>query len=482
MKAILARISFPSLTIRRLVALWSVSVLLAWGGMVGGWFVARSRLSAINSRVALDARALDAAHELESDVYAELYHDLLWKTTGQSMYKQEEERYLLAAEQIASDLSPYITTEQEGRLAAEIQADIHTLRKQSQSLTPTSPQDESQLANLLSAANHFDAQNEIDLQESLHAANAVAGEVSNWAIALSLGTAGLLFTGSLIVISRVVRPALALTNSARDFGQGDFSARAAVMHDDELGSLARTINNMAGDIANREQERLRFVAMVVHDLKNPVLAIEMAARMLRQSWNDEQERDLCLDGITEEAKRLRSIIRDLTDDVQISSGQFTVNKARVDLCELVRRLIQAQAQAFADHQVVVESVEACTVLGDADRLERVVQNLVSNAVKYSPRDTQVVVRIERRDPFAVLAVCDEGPGISREDLKVIFQPFGRGRSADRLAEGTGMGLYAVKQIIEAHDGEITVQSAPGRGTTFQIKIPLATERALEPQT
>jgi len=482
MKAMRARIFVPSLTIRRLVAFWSASVLLAWAVMVGGWFVARGKLSVIDSRVNQDARALQAAHELESDVFTERYENLLWKTTGQSTYKQEQEKYLQAAERIAADLSPYITTAEEGELARQIQTDMQTLREQSQSPAPTSSQNAAQLDDLLSAVSLFDAQNEADLQGSLHAADIVAGEVSDGALVLSLGTAGLLFVGSFIVVNRVVRPALALTKSARDFGQGDFSARAAIMHDDEMGSLARTINNMADDIANRERERLRFVAMVVHDLKNPVLAIEMAARMLRESWNDEQQRDLCLDGITEEAKRLRTIIRDLTDDVQVSSGRFAVNKARVDLCALVRRLVEAQGQAFADHRVIVESVEACTVLGDADRLERVVQNLVSNAVKYSPRDTRVAVRIERNESFAVLEVCDEGPGISQEDLKVIFQPFGRGRSADRLAEGTGMGLYVVKQIVEAHDGQITIQSTPGHGTTFRIKLPLATERALEPQT
>ena len=482
MKVILASIFFPSLTIRTLVALWAASVFLAWAGLVGGWFVARSRLSAIDSRVALDANALQAAHELESDVFVERYENLLWRTTGQSAYKQEQEKYLRAAEQIAAHLSPYITTEEEGRLAVQIQADMHTLREQSQSPTPTPSRDEPQLDNLLSAVTLFDARNEADLQESLHAADAVAREVSNWALALSASTAVLMAVGSLTVINRVVRPALALTASAHDFGRGDFSARAAILHEDELGSLARTFNNMADGIADREKDRLQFVAMVVHDLKNPVLAIEMAARMLCQSWSNGQERDLCLDGITEEAKRLRSIIRDLTDDVQVSSGRFAVNKARVDLGKLVRRLIQAQAKAFADHQVIVESAEACIVLGDADRLERVVQNLVSNAVKYSPRGTRVVVRVEKKESFAVLAVCDEGPGISQEDLKVIFQPFGRGRSADRLAEGTGMGLYVVKRIVEAHDGQITIQSTPGQGTTFQIKLPLATEGVLEPRT
>ncbi len=266
----------------------------------------------------------------------------------------------------------------------------------------------------------------------------------------------------------------------RNFGQGNPSARAAVLHDDELGALARTFNNMADDIANREKDRLQFVAMVVHDLKNPALAIDFGARMLRESLGsgqatEPQEIASMLDDISEEAKRLRTIIRDLTDDIQVASGRFSVNKERVDLCTLVRRLIQSQAQAFAGHRIVVENGQPCTVLGDADRLERVVQNLVSNAVKYSPPNTQVTVRIEKKEPFVLLAVSDQGRGISAEDQKILFQPFGRGRSADRLAEGSGMGLYVVKQIIEAHGGQIAVQSEPGRGTTFQIKLPLAAE-------
>jgi signal transduction histidine kinase len=97
---------------------------------------------------------------------------------------------------------------------------------------------------------------------------------------------------------------------------------------------------------------------------------------------------------------------------------------------------------------------------------------VSNAVKYSPPGTRVTLRVEKEDAEAVLTVRDQGPGIPPEDLKVLFQPFGRGRSANTLAEGTGMGLYVVKQIVEAHDGQIDVQSTPGHGATFEIKLPL----------
>jgi len=478
MKAGLTGTPFRSLSIRTLVVLWAGSLFLAWAGLIGGWLVAKSKLAGINQRVTLDAEAMNAAHDLASDVLTERYDDLLWKATNQSIYKQEREQYLQMAEQIAANLGRYVTSDQERDTAVLIEREMNTLREQSQSSTLAPSQSEPQLANLFSALRAFDAQNEVDLQESIRAADALGRDVSDWALAFSLGTAVLLFTGSFSVISRVVRPALALITSTQDFGRGDFSARAAVLHEDELGLLARTFNNMADDIANREKDRLQFVAMVVHDLKNPALAIDLGARMLRESWGDRQapkpqEIASVLDEISQEAKRLRTIIRDLTDDIQVTSGRFSVNKAKIDLCALVHRLIQSQAQAFADHQIIIEDGQVCTVLGDADRLERVVQNLVSNAVKYSPPNTQVTVRIEKREPFALLAVRDQGRGISAEDQKILFQPFGRGRSAERLVEGSGMGLYVVKQIIEAHGGEITVQSEPGQGTTFQIKLPLA---------
>ncbi len=180
-----------------------------------------------------------------------------------------------------------------------------------------------------------------------------------------------------------------------------------------------------------------------------------------------------LDAIDADVKCLRGIVRDLTEDVQVASGRFAVRKDLIELTTLVRELVQTQAQTFSSHEIVLQTDGECLVLGDTARLARVVQNLVSNAVKYSTRGQRVTVRIETRDQFAVLSVSDEGPGICEEDLRVIFQPFGRGRSADALAEGAGMGLYIVKRIVEAHGGRIEVQSQPGHGSTFRVNLPLA---------
>jgi len=244
------------------------------------------------------------------------------------------------------------------------------------------------------------------------------------------------------------------------------------VHDDELGTLARTFNNMAGDIADREKDRLQFVAMVVHDLKNPILAIDMATRVLGPSHATEEERRSYLDAIRQEVKRLRGTIRDLTDDIQVVNGRFSIRKTEMDLGMLVRQFVQAQRNTFATHEILVETDEDCTVQADADRINRVLMNLVSNAVKYSPRGTRVTLRVYKSDSQATLAISDQGPGIAKEDLQVLFQPFGRGRSAHTLAEGTGIGLYVVKQMVEAHDGRIEVHNEPGRGATFEIRLPL----------
>jgi signal transduction histidine kinase len=230
---------------------------------------------------------------------------------------------------------------------------------------------------------------------------------------------------------------------------------------------------MAHDIADREKDRLQFVAMVVHDLKNPMLAIDMAVRMLFAAQTTEQQRRSYLEGIRAEVARVRGIIRDLTDDIQVVNGRFSIRKADIDLSALVQRFVERQSRPFADHEITGNTNGACIIQGDAERIERVLTNLVSNAVKYSPPNTRVALQVEKKGSWAVLTVSDQGPGIAKEDLQVLFQPFGRGRSAHSLAEGTGMGPYVVKQIIEAHDGTIEIRSEPGRGVTCEIQLPLA---------
>jgi signal transduction histidine kinase len=456
-----------------LVVLWAGGVLLTWFILVAGWFVARSQLSRIGNQLFEDIRGLDATRRLESVFLNYRHDDLLWHATGQDQYRRRGEVYLATAEQIARDFTPYIGTSEERELWVAIKEKLRAFREQSKLTPPMLAEDEIQATtDLLALVHDFEMENKDQMEASIKAAIHVRETITSGAIVLSILTALLLSVGALSLMRRIVRPTLALTNAAKTFGQGDLSAKTVVLYDDEMGALARTFNNMAGDIADREKDRLQFVAMVVHDLKNPVLAIEMATRVLGGSNATEEERRSYLDGIREEVAHLRGIIRDLMDDIQVANGRFFVRKVELDLGALVRQFVETQGKAFATHEIVVKTAGDCTVRGDVDRINRVLTNLVSNAVKYSPRGTRVILGVEKEDSQALLTVCDQGPGIAKDDLKVLFQPFGRGRSTRALAEGTGMGLYVVKQIVEAHDGQIDVQSEPGHGATFQIRLPL----------
>jgi signal transduction histidine kinase len=474
MKARLPRWRRPHLTVRRLVELWAASAFLVWVILVVGWLVARTELAGLEERALHDVRVMDLTRELEQTILLERREDLLWHTTGAGPHRERREQLEAAAGRIAARLDTQIPAGPERATLRQIRDRLRTLDERSTSPVPVPLQALVQSADdLLEAVNRFYLQNETRTKRSMWAAGRMYTTISYWTLGLSASTAILLFLGSVSVIHRVVNPALALSDAAAAFGHGDFSARAPVLHEDELGALARTFDNMAEDIAGRDKERLRFVAMVAHDLKNPALAIEMAARFLREPAGSEEERRSYLDAMTRETQRLRTIVRDLTDDIQVASGRFSVQKAPVDLCALVQQWVQAQTAALSHHQVVVEVQEQCTVLGDARRLERIVTNLVSNAVKYSPPGTRITIRTEKDGAFALLSVSDQGPGISKADLSIIFQPFGRGRAADAFAEGAGLGLYVAKQIAEAHGGRIEVDSEPGQGATFRVWLPLA---------
>jgi signal transduction histidine kinase len=474
------KIRFPrrvsrSRTLRRTVALWLVTIFVAWSALVGGWFVVKTwAVDSYHAVLNNGIQAVDASHRLEVAVFGYRREDLLWHLTGRNDYRQRGDAYLQTAKEIAAHLAQYVDTPTEKATESRIRDALGALEKQAQIVGTTPPEAEVQLSEeVLAAARDFRNEQEMQMGDSIAEADRLYRASTYGTVGLSVGTAVLLFAGAFIFVRRVMRPVLVLTRKAEAFGRGDLTTRAPVLYDDELGTLARTFNSMATDIANREEERLRFVAMVAHDLKNPIYAIELALRVLGKPQVSEEDRQLYVGGALEETKRLKKIVRDVTDDTQVAIGRFSLTRTDVDLGLLVRRLMEGQREARATHEIVVEAPAGCVIQGDAERMERVVMNLFSNAVKYSPPHTRVTVRVEAREHFAVLSVSDEGPGIAPADLSMIFQPFGRGRSTDTLAEGTGMGLYVVKQIVAAHQGRIDVRSEPGHGTTFRVELPLA---------
>jgi signal transduction histidine kinase len=255
-----------------------------------------------------------------------------------------------------------------------------------------------------------------------------------------------------------------------------------------LGLLGRLVGSAIQNIRAYEAERttveelrklsaLRadFVSLVSHELRSPMASVIGSARTLQQRWRelapDQRESFLAL--ISHETSRLAELIGDVLDTSRIEAGTFSYSFEDVDLARLVRD--SAAAAEHGQDEVTVEAVvrgPLPPVRGDRDRLRQVLVNLIDNAVKYSPPGDRVSVQAERSDSRVVIEVRDRGPGISPEHQRLIFEKFGRANVAEHAKPGTGLGLFIARSIAEAHGGALEVRSAPGRGATFRLSLPV----------
>ncbi len=221
--------------------------------------------------------------------------------------------------------------------------------------------------------------------------------------------------------------------------------------------------------------RADFVSLVSHELRTPMAAVIGASRTLQQRWRElsPDQRESFLDLIAGETTRLADLIRDVLDTSRIEAGTFSFRFGDVDLAQLVHDTV-ATAQLGQDEVRLHADVRdpLPEIRGDAERLRQVLTNLIDNAIKYSPVGGQVEVRAYRENGRARIDVRDHGPGIAKEDQKLIFEKFGRVTGRDSSRPGTGLGLFIARSIAEAHGGLLEVHSAPDQGATFTLELPL----------
>ena len=228
-----------------------------------------------------------------------------------------------------------------------------------------------------------------------------------------------------------------------------------------------------------------FVDSVAHDLRNPLTAIRGNAQLLRRRLARDAAPDPArlgpgIEGIETGAARIADLIDELVDAARVRSGRAPeLRRGEVDLVALARQAVAVHQRATDRHTVVLVADEP-SLLGrwDRSRLERVLGNLLVNAIKYSPDGGTVTVRVAREagpgGPAARLEVSDEGVGIPVADVPRVFDRFHRAANVGSIA-GTGLGLPGVRQIVEGHGGTVTVASREGEGSTFVVRLPLADE-------
>jgi signal transduction histidine kinase len=250
----------------------------------------------------------------------------------------------------------------------------------------------------------------------------------------------------------------------------DELARRADLADAAYEAERRTVEEL------RRLSRLRadFVSLVSHEVRSPMAAVIGSARTLQQRWRElsPHQRDAFLALIADETDRLAALVGEVLDSSRIDAGTFSYSFTQLDLGALIDETV-ATFELGQDPLAIEARVppDLPAVRGDPVRLRQVLTNLIDNAVKYSPEGSPVEVVASAENGCATVSVVDRGSGIAAEDVRVIFEKFGRVRGSSSKP-GTGLGLYIARAIAEAHDGRLEVTSAPGEGSTFTLTLPL----------
>ena len=218
--------------------------------------------------------------------------------------------------------------------------------------------------------------------------------------------------------------------------------------------------------------RADFVSLVSHELRSPMAAVIGSARTLQARWRElrPEQREAFLAVIADETSRLSALVGDVLDTSRIEAGTFAYRFGDVDLAAVVRESVAAAE--IGQDEVTLTAVlppGLPSVRGDAERLRQLVDNLISNAVKYSESGGEVQVGAQADDGHVVVRVCDSGPGIRPEHQAQIFEKFGRAGGSAK--PGTGLGLFLARSFAEAHGGSLDVESSPGEGAVFTLRLP-----------
>ncbi len=279
---------------------------------------------------------------------------------------------------------------------------------------------------------------------------------------------------------RTTAPLEQLGATARSFASGSHHVRAAVDGPREVRIVAEALNQMAdqvdraiSELKAEERRKTQFVSDVSHELRTPLTAIKGAAETLLDGDVDPEDQQRFLATIATEADRLSRLANDLLTLQRIEGATGELPLRRVDLRDAVDRAAAMLEPLMEDRGVELEvSGHAPVVLGDRDRLQQVVANLIDNASRIVGEGGHVRVELDREAGFARLAVIDDGPGIPEADLPHLFDRFYRADSSrTRQSGGAGLGLAIVRAIVGAHAGSIDAQNQPEGGSRFIVRLP-----------
>ena len=277
---------------------------------------------------------------------------------------------------------------------------------------------------------------------------------------------------SVLVAAPLARPLRRVTRTARRIERGHLDTRAPARGGGtEIEELAGAVNRLAESLEQEEALRRATVADVAHELRTPVTGIVTRVEAAQDGLLADREGNLA--ALHAEALRLAQLIDDLGRLAEAQRPGLTLDRERLDLAALADARAAAYADRFQASEVALErELGSAPVRGDRQRLEQIVDNLLSNALKYTDDSGHVLVRTSRVDGNSLLEVEDDGIGIAPDDLPHLFERFWRGdKSRSRATGGAGVGLAIVDELVRAHGGRVEVESTPGHGSCFRVILP-----------
>ncbi len=290
---------------------------------------------------------------------------------------------------------------------------------------------------------------------------------------------GLVVISNQFFIRSIVNPVLKINELARKITGGQYGARLDVEFNDEIGELCTTLNGMSAELARMEKLKNDFISSVSHELRTPLTNIRGYTETLIDAHGDiDEETEVRFLGVIHnEADRMTHIVKDLLTLSQLDYERMQMNSGEVSLCAIARSAAEAMAMEASRQQVTLTCElpeDLPPVLGDRERIEQVVVNIISNAVKYNRPEGSVTLTGGVEGGKVFVRVKDTGIGVPEEDLPRVFERFYRvDKARSRERGGTGLGLAIAKEIIEYHGGNITFESVYGEGSVVTIALPAA---------
>ena len=286
-------------------------------------------------------------------------------------------------------------------------------------------------------------------------------------------------TGGWFLAKRSFAPVTSMATRAAEIGASTLHERLPVGADDELGALARVLNDLLDRLEGSFEQQRRFMADASHELRTPAAVIRAEADVtLSRTTRSETEYRESMSVVQDAARRLTRIVDDIFLLARADAGHLVMHAAPIDLDEVVLGAVRALQPIASERRVRIELLEVvdARIVGDADLLGRVMLNLLDNAVKHAPADSAVEVRMSSRNGSYDVSVVDSGPGIPEAARERVFERFyrvdtARARAESTATSGAGLGLAIARRLADMHRGAVDLVSSRAGRTEFRFSLP-----------